>query len=95
MTDDTILASCSCGKDGGCSDKGCTGDAKTCTANPCCKKDTDSEEKSCPNCGSTDLKSGLKYTDICLDCEPAYKARCGGCQRLLWDCMCIKPHTWE
>ncbi|MGE0264734.1 MAG: hypothetical protein AB7V06_18810 [Candidatus Obscuribacterales bacterium] len=50
--------------------------------------------KSCPTCGDT-LKGGMKYTDICTTCEPTYKNRCGGCQRLLWDCMCIRPHTWE
>ncbi|MCA9814924.1 MAG: hypothetical protein R3C24_05105 [Cyanobacteriota/Melainabacteria group bacterium] len=107
MTEDTILMGCSCGSSGGCSTTGCTGDATTCSADPCCRKGdadsgadndtdtrTDSEAKSCPNCGS-ELKSGLKYTDICLECEPAYKARCSGCQRILWDCMCIKPHTWE
>lgn len=45
-------------------------------------------------CGSK-LKSGLKYKDVCTTCNPQYATRCGGCQRLLWDCMCIKPHTWE
>lgn len=99
MTEDTILMSCSCGSSGGCSTTGCTGDAATCSADPCCRKgDADAKAEAdandCPKCGS-ELKSGLKYTDICLECEPVYKARCGGCQRILWDCMCIKPHTWE
>ncbi len=48
----------------------------------------------CTHC-STPLKSGLKYEGICTTCQPIYLQRCGGCQRQLWDCMCIKPHTWE
>jgi hypothetical protein len=50
--------------------------------------------KSCPTC-STPLKSGIKYEDKCTTCEPIYLNRCSGCQRQLWDCMCIRPHTWE
>ena len=52
------------------------------------------EKKNCPKCGSA-LKGGIKYEDICTTCEPVYLNRCSGCQRLLWDCMCIRPHTWE
>ncbi|MBX9940436.1 MAG: hypothetical protein K2Y32_14350 [Candidatus Obscuribacterales bacterium] len=48
----------------------------------------------CSDCGSA-LKSGLKYENICTTCQPQFNSRCGGCQRLLWDCMCIRPHTWE
>ena len=48
----------------------------------------------CTHC-NTPLKSGLKYQGICTTCNPNYLQRCGGCQRQLWDCMCIKPHTWE
>ena len=101
MTEDTILMGCSCGSSGGCSTTGCTGDAATCSADPCCRKGAaDAEAKAeadanaCPKCCS-ELNNGLKYTDICLECQPAYKARCGGFHGNLWDCMCIKPHTWE
>lgn len=52
------------------------------------------EEKKCPTHGIA-LKSGMKYQDICLECEPCYKQWCSGCERRLWDCLCIKPHTWE
>jgi len=55
----------------------------------------DGEKKCCPKCGNTALKGGIKYQDICTTCEPVYLNRCSGCQRLLWDCMCIRPHTWE
>lgn len=58
-----------------------TADSALCPADTC-------------KCGSK-LKSGLKYKNVCTTCNPQYATRCGGCQRLLWDCMCIKPHTWE
>lgn len=48
----------------------------------------------CSTCG-TELKSGMKYQNVCTTCDPTYNNWCGGCQRRLWDCMCIKPHTWE
>lgn len=56
-----------------------------------CQKDKDPV---CPTC-STVLKGGLKYENICTTCNPQFLNRCGGCQRLLYDCMCIRPHTWE
>ncbi len=65
--------------------------ANTCgqsCAKPSCK------EHSCGKCGSK-TKSGMKYENVCTTCEPVYLNRCSGCQRILWDCMCIKPHTWE
>ncbi len=48
----------------------------------------------CKKCGGK-LKSGMKYENVCTACEPIYLNRCSGCQRQLWDCMCIRPHTWE
>ena len=93
MTTDTILTAGCCGSDSSCSASGCTGDAKTCKKADCCKKG-DSEKKSCDKCG-TALKSGMKYEDICTTCNPTFKEWCSGCERRLWDCMCIKPHTWE
>lgn len=52
------------------------------------------DEKNCSTC-SGELKSGMKYQNVCPTCEPSYNQFCGGCQRKLWSCMCIKPHTWE
>lgn len=52
------------------------------------------KEKSCPKCG-TKLLSGIKYKHICTTCEPLYQNWCSGCQHRLWDCMCVRPHTWE
>lgn len=54
----------------------------------------DNKKKCCSTC-SGELKSGMKYQDVCTTCEPSYDRFCGGCQRKLWSCMCIKPHTWE
>jgi len=54
----------------------------------------DNQKKCCPTC-SGELKSGMKYENVCTTCEPSYDRFCGGCQRKLWSCMCIKPHTWE
>lgn len=48
----------------------------------------------CAHC-STPLKGGLKYEGVCTTCDPIYLQRCGGCQRQLWSCMCVRPHTWE
>jgi hypothetical protein len=53
-----------------------------------------SEKADCKKCGCQ-LKSGMKYENVCTTCEPIYLNRCSGCQRQLWDCMCIRPHTWE
>lgn len=50
--------------------------------------------KSCPKCG-TALVGGIKYTDICTKCEPFYLSRCGSCYHPYWDCICVRPHTWE
>lgn len=49
------------------------------------------------NCAEhgTPLKGGMKYQGICLDCQPHFAQWCSGCEHRLWDCMCIKPHTWE
>jgi hypothetical protein len=52
------------------------------------------DKKCCPTC-QCELKSGMKYENICTTCQPLYLNHCSGCQRRLWDCMCIKPHTWE
>lgn len=52
------------------------------------------DNKPCGKCGNA-TKSGMKYENVCTVCEPVYLNRCSGCQRILWDCMCIKPHTWE
>lgn len=52
------------------------------------------EAKTCAVHG-TPLKGGLKYQGICLDCQPNFSNWCSGCEHKLWDCMCIKPHTWE
>ncbi len=48
----------------------------------------------CPHC-KTPLRGGLKFEAVCVTCEPVYLQRCGGCQRQLWNCMCVRPHTWE
>jgi hypothetical protein len=56
--------------------------------------DASSKKKCCSTC-SGELKSGMKYENVCTTCEPVYNQFCSGCQRKLWSCMCIKPHTWE
>ena len=57
-------------------------------ATPVCTK------VNCATCGA-ETKGGMKYENICTVCEPVYLQRCSGCERRLWDCMCIRPHTWE
>ena len=89
---DTILAGGCCGSDNSCSANGCTGVAATCKKDDCCKKGTD--KKTCSDCG-TELKSGEIYKDICTTCMPHFGLRHGRCERLLWDCICIKESTWE
>lgn len=79
-------ASCTCGAS--CSCKSANGlGCSSCSCQP-------ADEGNCKTCGSA-LKSGIKYQNICTVCQPIYKGRCSGCQHLLWDCMCIRPHTWE
>lgn len=74
-----------CGTQGKCQ---CQATCASCKAQNCqCPKN-------CGTCGSQ-LKGGMKYQDICTTCQPVYNSRCSGCQHLLWDCMCIRPHTWE
>ena len=87
-----------------CTDCACaaSGDAATCTDCSCggtggsamCNGATTEQKGTCPKCGG-ELKSGMKYTDICTNCEPIYLKRCSSCERQLWDCMCIHPHRWE
>jgi len=60
----------------------------------CAASQSPAAPQCCTTCGDT-LKSGLKYKDICTTCQPVFMQRCSGCQRLLWDCLCIRPHTWE
>lgn len=82
-------ASASCAASCNCADK-----ASGCNSKDSCCNGKDSSCKNCSKCGSQ-LKSGMKYENVCTSCEPVYLNRCSGCQHLLWDCMCIKPHTWE
>ena len=50
--------------------------------------------KCCPKCGNA-LVGGIKYQDVCTVCEPVYLTRCCSCYRLLWNCFCVRPSTWE
>jgi hypothetical protein len=53
------------------------------------------EIKHCPKCKS-ELRSGPKHEDICVKCEPVYlQNKCPGCTRILLDCICVRPSTWE
>ena len=53
-----------------------------------------SNGKPCPSC-ATPMVSGPKYQDICTKCQPGYLAQCCGCSHALWECICVKPATWE
>ena len=55
---------------------------------------TATQDKNCPKCG-TKLVGGIKYQDVCTTCEPFYLTRCGSCWRPYWDCICVRPSTWE
>lgn len=54
----------------------------------------DTKDETCAKC-KTPLVGGIKYQGICTTCEPVYLTRCGSCYRTLWDCICVRPSTWE
>lgn len=62
--------------------------------NPNTAATTTQQKKTCPKCG-TELVGGIKYQDVCTTCEPFYLTRCGSCYHPYWDCICVRPSTWE